>query len=96
LTKKTKFSKSGGRNAPRALHSVRSWPMIKSYDIRDIVISHYKHGKKLKKLQNCWQIQFIEVQLVVGYIDTNNLDQFMLNQNQEDQELNVQKNGFIF
>ena len=54
--------------------------MVKSHDIRDIVISHYKHGKKL-----------VEVQLIVGYIVTSNLVQFVLNQIQEDQQLTVQK-----
>ena len=47
--------------------------------------------RKLQKLQHCQQIKFIEVQLIGGYIDTNNLVQFVLNQNQEDQELPVQK-----
>ena len=47
--------------------------------------------EKLQKLQHCWQIKFIEVQLVVGHIITNNRVQFVLNKNQEDQELTMRK-----
>ena len=70
--------------------------MVKSQNIQDIVISHYKNGEKFQKWQHYWQIKFIEVQLIVGYIVTNNLVQFVLNQNQEHQELTVQKEKCIY
>ena len=44
--------------------------MVKSHDIRDRVISYDKNEGNL---QHYWQIKCIEVQLIVGYIVTNNL-----------------------
>ena len=52
-------------------------------------------GKKPQKFRNYWQIKSIEVRLIVGYIDTNNLVQSMLNGNLADQKLAVQNNAFL-
>lgn len=69
--------------------------IVKSHDVRGIVISHFENGKKLRKLQNYLQIKFIEVQLIDGYTDTNNLVLLVLNRNQEDQEVAVQTDALI-
>lgn len=70
--------------------------MVKSHDIRDIVISHYKEGKKAREISNLLANKVHRSTiLIVGCIGTNNLVQFMLNEIQEDQELAVQKDVFI-
>ena len=46
-----------------------------------------KMGKKPQKFRNYWQIKSIKVRLIVGYIDTNNLVQSMLNGNLADEKL---------
>jgi len=47
--------------------------MVKSHDLRDVAVSHYKNGEKLRKLLKYWQIRSIEVRLIVGLLDINNL-----------------------
>ena len=52
--------------------------MVKSRDVRNVIISHYKNGEKLQKLRHCLNIKCIKVHLIVGYIVTNNPVQFVL------------------
>ena len=62
--------------------------------LRDIAIFHYKNGGKAPEISKLLE-KFIEIRLIVGYIDTNNLVQFMLNGNLTDQKLVVQNNAFL-
>jgi len=64
--------------------------MIKSRDLRDIALSHHQNGGKAPDIAKLLVIKFIEVQLIDGFIDTNNLAQLVLHQNQEDHELVLQ------
>ena len=54
-----------------------------------------KMGGKPQKFRNYWETKFVEVRLIVGYIDTNNLVQSMFNGNLADQKLAVQNKAFL-